>query len=68
MEGVLGLGHRLLPAPGGCALQSQLAYLGIREAQHRGQLLSVWLGHILLNLKSFLQAFPLQVGEDCARP
>lgn len=42
----------------------QLAYLSIREAQHRRQLLPVGLGHVLLNLKPLLQAFPLQVGED----
>lgn len=58
------MGRRRGAARWGCPLHWELAYLCVREAQHRRQLLSVWLGHILLNLEPFFQAFPLQVGED----
>lgn len=50
------------------AWEDQQTYLRIGQAQHRCQLLSIWLGHVLLNLKPLLQAFPLQVREDSPRP
>lgn len=64
----LGARPRAAAPPKGCASGPVRAYLRIRETQHRGQLLSVWLGHVLLNLKPFLQTFSLQVREDCPRP
>lgn len=60
----MGLGCGGLRAAGDCPCTRELAYLCIGEAQHCSQLLSVRLGHILLNLKPLFQAFPLQVGED----
>lgn len=45
-----------------------VTYLSVGESQHRGQLLSVWLRHVFLNLKPLLQAFPLQIGKDRAGP
>lgn len=57
----LGARPRAAAPPKGCAAGPERAYLRIRETQHRGQLLSVRLGHVLLNLKPFLQTFSLQV-------
>lgn len=44
------------------------SYLSVCQAEHGGQLLSVWLGDILLYLKSLLEPFPLQVGKHRPRP
>ena len=43
-------------------------YLGIRQTEACGQLSSIRLGDVFLDLEPFLQAFPLKVGEDSSGP
>lgn len=45
-----------------------VSYLGVCQAEHGGQLLSVRFGDVFLDLKSLLQAFSLQVREDSPGP
>ena len=41
-------------------------YLGIGQSQRGGQLSAIGFGDVLLQLEPFLQALPLQIGENCS--
>lgn len=45
-----------------------MSYLGVCQAEHGSQLLSVRFGDVFLDLKSLLQPLPLQVREDGPGP